>query len=134
MSPCGADPDRLLIFECSPYFPRTRALEGHAHTLRLDEVDVIVDTEARPTVLPDEPGTARRLSRSPRTRRRLFTDGSTLQTGIGAVPNLVAQALVQRYGGDYGVHSEMFTDGLYALARWRAKSPTHARPNTTACR
>jgi len=31
------------------------------------------------------------------------------------VPNLVAQALVKRDGGDYGVHSEMFTDGLYQL-------------------
>ena len=46
----------------------------------------------------------------------MFGTAATLQTGIGAVPNLVAQALVKRDGGDYGVHSEMFTDGLYQLS------------------
>jgi len=38
-----------------------------------------------------------------------------LQTGIGAVPNLVRRALAKGDGGEYGVHSEMFTDGLYEL-------------------
>ncbi len=38
-----------------------------------------------------------------------------MQTGIGAVPNLVARALAQGDGGEYGVHSEMFTDGLFEL-------------------
>jgi len=43
------------------------------------------------------------------------TDGSTLQTGIGAVPNMVATRLANGTGGDYGVHSEMFTTGLMLL-------------------
>ena len=43
------------------------------------------------------------------------TDGSTLQTGIGAVPNIVTAALAQGPGGGYGVHSEMFTTGLMHL-------------------
>jgi acyl-CoA hydrolase len=60
-------------------------------------------------------------------------EGSTLQTGIGAVPNLVAQALVQAPGGDCGAHSEMFTDGLFALAR-RARSPTPVRTRTVESR
>jgi acyl-CoA hydrolase len=42
-------------------------------------------------------------------------DGSTLQTGIGAVPNMVAATLADGTGGDYGVHSEMFTTGLMRL-------------------
>ncbi len=44
-----------------------------------------------------------------------MTEGSTLQTGIGAVPNMVATALADGPGGDYGVHSEMFTTGLMRL-------------------
>jgi acyl-CoA hydrolase len=120
----GADPNRLLILECSPYFPRTRALEGHAHTLSLDEVDVIVVTDARPTVLPGESGTAEDYKIAEHAAT-FIKEGSTLQTGIGAVPNLVAQALVQGPGGDYGVHSEMFTDGLFALAQ--AGKITNAR-------
>jgi acyl-CoA hydrolase len=43
------------------------------------------------------------------------TDGSTLQTGIGAIPNIVASKLAEGPGGDYGVHSEMFTTGLMRL-------------------
>ncbi len=46
---------------------------------------------------------------------RFVTDGCTLQTGIGAVPNMVATALAEGSGGDYGVHSEMFTTGLMRL-------------------
>ena len=110
----GRDPERLLIVECSPRFPRTRALEGHDNHLDLEDVDVIVFTDREPTVFPNDPGTPEDL-RMAEFAAEYIRDGSTLQTGIGAVPNLIAQALVHRDGGDYGVHSEMFTDGLYQL-------------------
>ena len=44
-------------------------------------------------------------------------DGATIQTGIGAVPSMVAGLLAAGGGGDYGIHSEMFTTGLMALHR-----------------
>src|SRR5664280_1249231 len=47
--------------------------------------------------------------------RAYITDGATLQIGIGAVPNMVASKLAESPGGGYGVHSEMFTDGLMKL-------------------
>jgi acyl-CoA hydrolase len=112
----GADPGRLLVVECSPHFPRTRALAGHAHTLRLDEIDVLVVSDAKPTVLANEVGTPEDYVIADYAATYI-KDGSTLQTGIGAVPNLVAQAFVKRDGGNYGVHSEMFTDGLFELAQ-----------------
>ncbi len=111
----GADANRLLILERSPHFLRTRALKGHEHTLRLDEIAVIVVTDAKPTVLPTETGTPENLTIAEYAATYIM-DGSTLQTGIGGVANLVGQALVQGDGGDDGVHSEMFTDGLYELA------------------
>ncbi len=43
------DPERLLIVECSPHFPRTLALEGHENFLSLDDVDVVVYTAEHPT-------------------------------------------------------------------------------------
>ncbi len=108
------DPGRLLILECSPHFPRTRALEGHPHTLHIDAVDVIVVSDERPTELAKED--ASEVDRLIAENSMPFIpDGATLQTGIGAVPNLVALALAAGSGGDYGVHSEMFTDGLYSL-------------------
>jgi acyl-CoA hydrolase len=42
-------------------------------------------------------------------------DGSTLQTGIGGIPSAIAGLLARGKGGDYGVHSEMFTTGLMKL-------------------
>lgn len=110
----GRDPERLLIVECSPHFPRTLALEGHENFLSLDDIDVVVYTDERPTIFPNDSGTPEdeMIAQHAATYVR---DGTTLQTGIGAVPNLVAQALVRGDGGDYGVHSEMFSDGLYQL-------------------
>jgi acyl-CoA hydrolase len=44
-------------------------------------------------------------------------DGATLQTGIGGVPNEIALLLSGGPGGDYGIHTEMFTSGLMRLHR-----------------
>lgn len=43
----------------------------------------------------------------------LVEDGSTIQLGIGGIPNAVAKALVNKK--DLGVHTEMITDGMYDL-------------------
>ena len=43
----------------------------------------------------------------------LVEDGSTIQLGIGGIPNAVAQGLMQKK--DLGVHTEMFTDGMVDL-------------------
>ena len=108
------DPERLLIVECSPHFPRTLALEGHENFLSLEDIDVVVYTDEHPIIFPNDPGTPED-EKIAEYAAAYVRDGTTLQTGIGAVPNLVAQALVRGSGGDYGVHSEMFSDGLYQL-------------------
>lgn len=110
----GRDPERLLIVECSPHFPRTFAVDGFVNAIALDDIDVIVYSDERPTVLPGDVGTPEDAAIAD-FAATYVPDGATLQTGIGAVPSLVANALAQREGGDYGVHSEMFTDGLFAL-------------------
>ena len=45
----------------------------------------------------------------------LIPDGATLQTGFGAIPSAVVSVLAEGNGGDYGIHSEMFTTGLMDL-------------------
>ena len=110
----GRDPDRVLIVECSPHFPRTLAVEGFVNEISLEDIDVIVYSDEHPTVLGKDVSSPEDLAIA-EYAASFVEDGCTLQTGIGAVPNLVAQALVKRDGGDYGVHSEMFTDGLYQL-------------------
>lgn len=43
----------------------------------------------------------------------LVEGGSTIQLGIGGIPNAVAQGLLEKK--DLGVHTEMFTDGMVDL-------------------
>ncbi len=110
----GADPARLLVVEVSPQFPRTAGLGEHRHALHVDEIDVLIETDRSPFVLEDPPPTD--IERAMAEHVSAFVpDGATLQTGIGAVPSMVATILAEGPGGDYGVHSEMFTTGLMRL-------------------
>jgi acyl-CoA hydrolase len=102
------------VVECSPYFARTIPLEGSAHEISVDDIDVLVASDEHPTVLASEVVTEQDLAIA-QFAATFVREGALLQTGIGAVPSLVAQALAKGEGGDYGVHSEMFTDGLYEL-------------------
>jgi acyl-CoA hydrolase len=112
----GRDPNRLLIVECSPHYPRTRALEGHMNTINLKDVDIVVYSDSKPPVLANPEPSAEEVSIA-KYASAFIKDGATLQTGIGAVPNAVALTLLEGDGGDYGIHSEMFTDGLMALMK-----------------
>jgi acyl-CoA hydrolase len=90
----GADPDRLLVVEVSDAYPRTFGLGEHRHALHVD-VDKAI---ARHSV-------------------GFIPSGATLQVGIGSIPNQIATLLADGDGGDYGLHSEMFTDGCMKLHR-----------------
>jgi acyl-CoA hydrolase len=109
------DPERLLIVEVSGRFPRTSGLLPHyRHALHLDQIDVLVETDKAPFPIEDPPpGEAERAIAEHASRH--VDDGATLQTGIGAIPSTIAGLLAEGEGGDYGVHSEMFTTGLMQL-------------------
>ena len=111
----GAADDRVLVVEVSPRFPRTHGLlPDHRHALHVDEIDVLVESDREPITIEDPPPTD--VERAIAGHVRSFVpDGATLQTGIGAVPSMVAAMLAEGDGGDYGVHSEMFTTGLMRL-------------------
>lgn len=108
-------PDKLLIVETSPAYPRTLGISpDHPHQISLEDVDVWIESDASPIILPDqvagevETSIAKELAHFVRS-------GATLQTGIGGVPNAVVELLASGSGGDYGIHSEMFTTGLMRL-------------------
>ncbi len=110
----GADPDRLLVVEVNDNYPVTYGYGEHDHRLHIDEIDVLVESESTPYELEDAPaGDAEQAIA--RFVAEMIPDGATLQTGIGAVPNVVATLLSEGDGGDYGIHSEMFTNGLMRL-------------------
>lgn len=112
---CGKDPDRLLIVEVSPRFPRTLGLPPDApHCLHVDQIDVLVEVDREPFTLEDPPATETDAAIAKHVAQ-FVSDGCTLQTGIGGVPSLVVSRLADGDGGDYGIHSEMFTTGLMKL-------------------
>lgn len=112
---CGADAERLLVVEINEQCPRTVGLPPeHEHRLHVDEVDVLVESDQPLFVLEDpEPTDVER--RIAEYACSFVSDGCTLQTGIGGIPSQVVKRLAEGDGGDYGVHSEMFTTGLMHL-------------------
>jgi acyl-CoA hydrolase len=122
---CGRDPERLLIVETNPNLPRTLGLPPeHPHSLHLDEVDVLIESDRLPIALPDvEPSAEDRAIAA--HARDFVRDGTTLQTGIGGVPTAVAALLADGPGGDYGIHTEMFTTGLMHLHKAGKVSNAH---------
>ncbi|HKJ35307.1 MAG TPA: acetyl-CoA hydrolase/transferase C-terminal domain-containing protein [Solirubrobacterales bacterium] len=111
----GADANRLLLVEVSANYPRTHGLmPEHPHRLHVDEIDGLIESDAAPLPLPDpEPTDTDRAIAA--NAAEFIPEGATLQTGIGAVPSTIASILAEGDGGDYGIHSEMFTTGLMRL-------------------
>jgi acyl-CoA hydrolase len=112
---CGRDPGRVLIAEVNPELPRTFGLPPeHSHDLGPDEIDILIEADRPARTLEDPPASEVELAIA-RHVQRLVPEAATLQTGIGGLPNAVAGLLAEGDGGDYGIHSEMFTTGLMQL-------------------
>ncbi len=82
-----------------------------------DSIDHLVDVDyplpvshVRP---PDE--RARRIGRI--IAQRYVDDGSTLQYGIGEVPEAVTEAIIQKGVKDLGIHTELFADAMRDLVQ-----------------
>jgi acyl-CoA hydrolase len=111
----GRDPDRVLVVEANHRLPRTLGLPPEApHTIHVDEIDVLVEVDHEPFVLADAApnDTDRAIAEH---ASAFIHDGCTIQTGIGGIPSRIATLLAEGPGGDYGIHSEMFTTGLMHL-------------------
>ncbi len=100
----------LVIAEVNPNVPRTF---GDA-IVHISEIDYLIDTDYPMTEVPNMPP-----SEKDRTIGRyiadLIEDGSTIQLGIGGIPNAVAAELMSKK--DLGIHTEMLTDTMVDLAK-----------------
>ena len=108
------DPDRVLVVEVSPRFPRTHGVEEHGHRIHVDRIDVLIETEREPFVIGEVEPTDAEVAIAEHVAS-FVTDGATIQTGIGAIPSTVATILAEGPFGGFGIHSEMFTTGLMKL-------------------
>lgn len=81
-------------------------------TVSVSDIDAFVSSRAPILELPVREATAEALWIG-RYVRELVEDGSTIQVGIGAIPDAVLAALAGKK--DLGVHSEMISDGVLDL-------------------
>jgi acyl-CoA hydrolase len=101
---------RIVVAEVNEQMPRT---QGNTF-LHVNEIDYMVHTNRPLLELPRQPMTD--LHRAiGRNIAALIEDGSTLQMGIGGVPDAVLVYL--RDKNDLGVHTELFSDGVMELVK-----------------
>jgi acyl-CoA hydrolase len=109
------DPQRLAVVEVVRDMPHVLGLaEFGAHRIHVSEVDCVIESDRSAFVLPEVAITEadRRIAAHVEA---LIDDGATLQFGIGGIPNSVAQLLASGHKGDFGIHTEMFVDGIMRL-------------------
>jgi succinyl-CoA:cyclohexane-1-carboxylate CoA transferase len=99
---------KRVVVQVNPNAPRTHG-DCHIHVSQVDRIiecdDPIVELEPAP-VMEIEEAIGDRIA-------ELVEDGSTLQLGIGGIPNAVCRALTRKK--DLGIHTEMITDGMVDL-------------------
>jgi acyl-CoA hydrolase len=109
------DPQRLAIGEISPEMPRVLGLGRYGgNRIHISEIDCVVATDRPLFVLPEIPVAAEDAAIARYVEERI-ENGATLQIGIGAIPNIVAQLLAEGRKGDFGIHTEMLVDGIMRL-------------------
>jgi GNAT superfamily N-acetyltransferase/acyl CoA:acetate/3-ketoacid CoA transferase beta subunit len=104
----AAETAPYVVAQVNPLMPRTA---GDSE-IPLDLIDAFVEGEEPLHELPRAEDTAAALWIG-KFVSRLVEDGSTLQLGIGAIPNAVLRALAGKK--DLGIHSEMVSDGALDL-------------------
>jgi acyl-CoA hydrolase/RimJ/RimL family protein N-acetyltransferase len=99
---------RMVIAEINPAMPRTHG-ETFVHVDRFDAL-VKVDAPVAEYVHPKIGEIAKSVARYIAS---IIDDGSTLQIGLGRVPNEALRYLKDRR--DLGIHSDVITDGVVDL-------------------
>ena len=98
----------IVVLEVNDQLPRTQG-DTHVH---VSEVTWFVEHSQLPPVLP-EPQPDEVALRIGKNIADLVDDGSTVQLGIGEIPNAAALSLHSKK--DLGVHTEMMVDSMMEL-------------------
>ena len=100
----------MVVLEINENLPWTLG-DNQVH---ISDVDFVVENNAPLIELPYiEPGEVE--DKIGQNVADLIEDGSTLQLGIGGIPNAITNHLTDKK--DLGIHTEMFTDGMVDLFR-----------------
>lgn len=109
-TPAMMEVSRAVLAEVNPNMPRT-----HGETLiHISQVDYLVEGDRPvPTIPRSQPDEVSQAIG--RHVAELIEDGSTLQIGIGAIPDAILSCLTGHK--DLGLHTEMFSDGAMDLLK-----------------
>jgi len=111
----AADPQRLAIAEANPRMPRVAGLPDHGfNRIHIAEIDGWVESETSLTTLPNAEASPEEIAIADFVAAEI-EDGANLQFGIGAIPNEIARILANSRRGDFGIHTEMISDGVMHL-------------------
>lgn len=109
------DPDRLAIAEVNETMPVVYGSPDHGdNKIHINDIDVYFESNSSQSEVPDIPETEREKKISDFVMD-LIDDGATLQFGIGAIPDLLAEKLAVSNLSNFGVHSELISDGYLKL-------------------
>lgn len=97
-----------VIIEVSPHYPRTFG----DTLLHISEVDALVESDRKVPEINLKPYTEKD-AKIGKYISDLVEDGSTIQLGVGNIPNAVAQELKGKK--HLGIHTEMFTETMLDL-------------------
>lgn len=111
---CAAELGKMVIAQVNPQMPRTL---GDCF-IHVDKITYCVEVNVPLKELPQVSGEltveeTEVYQRIGKNIAGLIEDGSTLQLGIGAIPDAVLRYLHEK--NDLGIHSEMFSDGVVKL-------------------
>lgn len=113
---CAAELAKTVIAQVNQQMPRTLG-DSFIHVDKISRfVEVNVPLKELPQVSsgtsPEEAEVYQRIGKN---IAALIEDGSTLQLGIGAIPDAVLRYLHEK--NDLGIHTEMFSDGVIGLVQ-----------------
>jgi acyl-CoA hydrolase len=109
------DPARLALAEVNPRVPRIGGIaELGGNRVHVSEIDGWVEHEEDLVALPVPEASPEEIAIAAHVTA-LIEDGSTLQFGIGAIPDEIARRLATGPLGDFGIHTEMIADGVMHL-------------------
>jgi acyl-CoA hydrolase/GNAT superfamily N-acetyltransferase len=100
---------KVVIAEVNPAMPWTMG----DSTLHLSSVDILVPVETPVIEYRHSPAEGEVVERIARYIAGIIEDGSTLQIGLGRIPNEALRYLEDRR--DLGIHSDVITDAIIPL-------------------
>ena len=108
-------PDRLAIAEVNSHMPTVDGLPDLGRNrIHVSEVDAWVRHDEELLTLPSSDPSREERAIAHNVAEHI-EDGSSLQFGIGAVPNEIAKILAHGQRGGFGIHTEMINDGVMHL-------------------